>query len=236
MKKINYSLILPCFNESEHLIDSVQIIFSTLRNFNSYPEIIFIEDKSSDNTKYLLEKIRLEYRKFFDIRLIFHQKNLGRGASVAEGIKKARTDIVGFMDIDCEINPHYIPIFVKEIENGYAIVTAWRIYNFSLVSIHRWLISKIYARIINRLFDIGLHDTEAGFKFFSKGKIEPILSQVKNKHWFWDSEILIRSKIAELSIKEVPTVFIKRKDKTSTVRIIPDTIDYIKNIINLKKN
>ncbi|MCM8787388.1 MAG: glycosyltransferase family 2 protein [Candidatus Omnitrophica bacterium] len=233
MKKIDFSLILPCYNEEEHILKSVKTIIDTIKHLPYSSEIIFIDDKSKDKTRTLLKKIKTLYK--LPIGIIFHNENMGRGATVAEGIKKAKGKVAGFIDIDCEISPIYIPLFISSIYEGFDVVSAHRVYEFNLFSFHRWLASKIYSYLIKKIFKFKLNDTEAGYKFFNREKIIPVLKKVKDNHWFWDTEVMIKATLAGLKIKEIPCVFIRRKDKTSTVKIIPDTFKYFKNIIRLRK-
>lgn len=234
MRKPLVSLILPCFNEEEHIQSSVDRIFSVLKKADFFSEVIFVDDKSTDNTRFYLKNISKKY-KFLPTKIILHKKNMGRGASVSDGIKESKGKIVGFIDIDCEISPDYIPIFINAVKNGYNLVTAQRIYEFNILSIHRWLASKIYALFVKKLFNLPLNDTEAGYKFFLRDKIIPVLDKVKDSYWFWDTEIILRAKISKLKMLGIPTVFIRRKDKTSTVKIFQDTLKYIKGIIRLRK-
>lgn len=243
LKKIDATLILPCYNEAEHFEKSVARILRVLRKTNYDWEVIFIDDKSSDETA---KKIRefLKLNKFQEqtknppanvsFRAFFHQKNQGRGATVSHGIKEAKGGIVGYIDIDGEIDPHYIPIFVDKINEGFEVVCAWRIYQFHLFNLPRYVASKAYLLLQKRLLKSDFPDTEAGYKFFRKEKIKPVLLQVKAKHWFWDTEVMTRAKLSGLKIAYIPTVFIRRRDKKSTVRLIPDALDYLKNLWRLR--
>lgn len=233
MKKISVSLILPCYNEAEHILLSTERIFSVLRKTDFLSEVIFVDDRSTDDTRLYLEKIRTKYPRL-PISIIFHKKNKGRGASVSDGIKKARGEIVGFIDIDCEIAPHYIQNFVNTVKTGADVVIARRIYEFKLATVHRYIASKIYAYIAKAIFNLKVHDTEAGYKFFKRKAIIPVINQVTDTFWFWDTEIIVRSKINGLTVAELPARFTRRNDKTSTVKIIPDTLRYIKKIIMLR--
>src|SRR3990167_306344 len=136
-------------------------------------EMIFVEDKSVDDTKKTVEKLTQKYK---NIRAIFHKKNEGRGKSVSDGIKTARGDICGYLDIDLEVSERYIPLYVKEIERGFDLAVGKRFYeggNFN--SILRFLASKIYAIAVKYIVDIPVKDTEAGYKFFRRAKLLPIL-------------------------------------------------------------
>ncbi len=230
-KKPYFSLILPCYNEAEHIQKSADRIIKVLRLLSSKFEVIFIDDSSQDETPKLIKQIISKY-PYIDLNVILHRKNIGRGATVSEGIAKARGKIVGYMDIDCEISPEYLKKFVKECKNT-DILVAKRLYKFNIFAIHRFVASKLYAGIAKIMFGLPVSDTEAGFKFFNKKKITSFLSEVKDKHWFWDTEIIVVSFQKNLKIREIPVVFKRRHDKTSTVNLLPDSIKYLKSLIRL---
>jgi len=232
MSKIHLSIIIPCYNEGPTFEDSVEKIVTVLKTQKKKWEMIFVEDKSADDTKKTVEKLIQKYK---NSRAIFHKKNEGRGKSVSDGIKTARGDICGYLDIDLEVSERYIPLFAKEIEHGFDFAVGKRFYEGGgLSAILRFLASKTYAIAVKYIVDIPVEDTEAGYKFFRKAKILPILAKVKSKHWFWDTEICALAHWNGLSITQIPVLFKRRYDKKSTVRLIPDTIDYIKNLIRIK--
>jgi len=231
MQKFKVSIILPCYNEGSTFETSVGKIISVLKKIKKSWEIIFIEDKSTDKTKIAVEKL---VKQILNSKAIIHTKNQGRGKSVADGIKTAKGGICGFLDVDLEVAPDYIPLFIREIENGADMTIGRRFYERGMKSIARYLASKIYSSLVKTFLKIPIEDTEAGYKFFNRSKILPILSQVHDKHWFWDTEICARAYWSGLKISEIPILFERRTDKKSTVRMIPDTINYIRNLIRLK--
>lgn len=233
MARIDISLILPCFNEGSIFEESVPEIVSVLKATGKKWEIIFVEDKSEDLTK---ESIKKFSKIIKNSRVLFHTVNQGRGKSVADGIKVARGEICGYLDVDLEVPAYYIPLFVREIEKGGAeMVVAKRFYEGGrLESLIRYLASKLYALGVSLIINIPVEDTEAGYKFFRRKSILPVLEKVKNKHWFWDTEICARAYIAGIKIHQIPVLFIRRSDKKSTVKILPDTFDYIKNLFKFK--
>lgn len=232
--QFDVSLVLPCYNESEHFQQSVDRIIGVLDSTDFSWEIIFIEDASSDRTPILIRNyIKRHPRKH--LSAYFHDRNLGRGATVSDGIRKTQGKIVGFIDIDLEVPPDYIPQFVRAIENGADVAVGWRIYDFTLKSLPRWIASKGYNVVRDRMLGTTLRDTEAGYKFFKRSTILPILKQCKSPGWFWDTEIVVRSQRSGLKIKEIPVVFIRRFDKTSTVRLLPDTLVYLRELWRFKK-
>lgn len=231
MTRVDLSIILACYNEGPTFDDSVRRIIATCEKLKKSWEIIFVEDKSTDDTRAKVEQL---VGQINNARAIYHLKNQGRGRSVADGIVASRGEICGYLDVDLEVSEKYIPIFVGEIQKGADLVVGRRFYEGGLASLSRFLASKFYAYLVKRLLAIPISDTEAGYKFFKREKILPVLRRVKSKHWFWDTEIVARAYWAGLSISEVPVLFIRRGDKKSTVRLIPDTIDYLRSLLAIR--
>lgn len=231
MKTIFFSLILPIYNEGQILAESITKITVQLDKFQKDYEIIFVEDKSTDGSIKTLQDI-LPKTKYASA--IFHSKNQGRGKSVVDGILKAKGKICGFLDVDLEVSEKYIPEFIREVEQGLDLVVAKRKYEQSLKSISRVLASNGYRLLVRLLLNIPLYDTEAGYKFFNREAILPIISKTQDKKWFWDTEVCVLAKQAGLKIGEIEVDFIRKPIKKSTVRLLDDTIDYLVKIIKFK--
>lgn len=228
------SLVLACFNESEIFNGSVSQILNVLDKSNLTYEIIFVDDKSTDNTAKLIKSALKKYPRK-KLSAYFHRKNQGRGKTVSEGFLKAKGKIVGFIDIDLEIPAWYIPRFIESMKRNIDGAIAWRIYDLNIKSLMRWVFSKGYIGTRKYLLNLDIHDTESGYKFFLRKKIIPVIKKCQDNHWFWDTEIIARALKANLNLVEIPVVFIRRSDKTSTVKLIPDTINYLKKIISMRK-
>ncbi len=98
---IDLSLIIPCFNEASHFEDKVKAIYNALDLLKIHYEIIFVDNGSRDSTLSLIKK-RCEAAQQF--RWLEHRYNEGRGKSVADGIRAAKGEVVGFIDIDLEVD------------------------------------------------------------------------------------------------------------------------------------
>lgn len=227
----HYSLILPCYNEGAHFFGSVADILSSLSLFRYRYEVIFVDDGSTDGTK---RKILAVCKKNSQCRYVFHLKNKGRGAAVTTGIRSAAAAIVGYMDIDGEVPALYMPRLVEIISNGHAdVVVGKRVYRTNFSSLVREIASVLYRTMVNFLFHTHGIDTESGYKCFRKKVFLPVLDTIKSTHWFWDTESIVLSQHQGLVVKEVPVLFIRRIDKSSSVRLLPDTLSYCKNIWEL---
>lgn len=231
--KYDLSIIVPCYNEFCILKDSVREIIKVMNQTKYTYEIIFVDDKSGDGTQRLIKEI-IDGNK--NMRCIFHSENSGRGGAVVDGFKVARGDIAGFLDIDLEVHARYILSMVIAIkEEGYDMATAYRVYKITLSGMLRHILSFAYRRLVRFFVNLPLKDTETGFKFFKREKILPILEKTQDKGWFWDTEISYLAYRNNMRIKEIPCLFIRRRDKASTVNLFKDSVDYLIRLIAFKR-
>lgn len=230
-KKTYFSLILPIYNEGSILEENIQKIINQLDKLKQTWEIIFVEDKSTDGSDKVLKKL---LPKLKNSKAIFHSKNQGRGQTVKDGILFAKGDICAFLDIDLEVSEKYIPEFIKKIESGFDLIVAKREYQDAKV-LQRVIASQGYKLLVKSLLKLPLSDTESGYKFFNRKRILPVLKQTHDKGWFWDTEICALASLSYLKLGDIPVLFIRKTYKQSTVKLIPDTIDYLKKILEFKK-
>lgn len=236
-KKLDLSLILACYNDAQYLERSLGEIFRVLDTTRLRYEIIFVYDCGTDNTLEVIEKlIKLNSDKRF-FKKIIHKKNMGRGKSVRDGMRVAEGDIVGYIDVDLDIHPRYIPCMVNAIfDDGYDVACAFRYYKMSIspLFILRLILSHGYRFISRYLLDKRLKDSESGFKFFRREKIMPLVNISRYNNWFWDTEIMTYCIYGGLRIKEISCEFDRRKDKTSSVDIIKTVLSYARSLMEFK--
>jgi len=135
MSVVQISLILTCFNEGPTFEKSVRQVVSVLEKTKKKREIVFVDDKSTDETKKTIEKLVGQIK---NSKAIYHSKNQGRGKSVADGIRASRGKICGYLDVDLEVSPDYIPLFVREIEDDADMAIGRRFYEGGIKSIVRY--------------------------------------------------------------------------------------------------
>lgn len=235
-RRVELSLVLPCFNESGLFLESVSRITDVLDSSRLSYEIVFVDDASRDDTQALIKHTIEADNGRHVFRAVYHDKNAGRGKTVIDGIRAAKGAVVGYIDIDCEVDPVYIPGMAYRILRKKAdVVIGRRYYRSTPRAVIREVLSRGYQWLSDRLIGTDRMDTETGYKFFSRVKILPILSKAKTHGWFWDTEIMVYAKRAKLTITEVPVLFLRRFDKVSSVNIIKDTLDYIVRLIAFRK-
>ncbi len=228
------SVVLACYNEEEILVESFAEIRDTLHDFGRPFEIIFVDDVSRDRTRDLIRSIVAD-NPGLDLRVLLHERNQGRGATVSDGFRVARGEVVGYLDVDLEVHSRYIPSLVRAIENGADVATVRRIYAFQVRSLDRYFMSRGYSSLVRRLLGVELHDTETGFKFFRRQPLLPVIDAIRDPGWFWDTEFMVRAARRGLRIEEVPGAYIRRGDKTSTVRGLSDSLAYFAKLVAFRR-
>ena len=112
---LKVSIIIPCYNEKntiEALINAVRS--APIKN----QEIIIIDDCSNDGTREILDSIIKPLVR----RIIYHDRNYGKGAALRTGIVAATGDIVIIQDADLEYDPSEYPILLEPLLHGKADV------------------------------------------------------------------------------------------------------------------
>jgi glycosyltransferase involved in cell wall biosynthesis len=228
------SLVLACYNEESVLAESFREIRETLLDFGHPFEILFVDDVSRDRTRELIAAIVAE-NPDLDLRVILHDRNRGRGATVTDGFRAARGEVAGNLDVDHEVHSRYIPSLVRAILGGADVATVRRIYAFQARALDRYFMSRGYSWLVRRVLGSALKDTETGYKFFRRATLLPILDAVQDPGWFWDTEFMIRAERAGLRIREIPGAYVRRWDKVSKVSGLRDSIDYFKRLLAFRK-
>jgi glycosyltransferase involved in cell wall biosynthesis len=228
------SLVLACYQEEGHLVESVREIEATLQAAGYDYELILIDDCSRDATPRIVAGLCADEPRR---RCVLHPRNVGRGGTVAEGFRLARGRIVGFLDVDLEVHCRYLPQMVDAIRAGRDGATAYREYDLEWTpsALARYLMSRGYRLLFRLLLGAPFRDTEAGFKFFVRERILPVLDQTENRGWFWDTEIMVLAHRAGLDLVELPCRFVRRADKKSTVRMFRDSWDYLVALLRFRR-
>ncbi len=120
----NLSIVLPVYNEVDslpHLLDELlPALEATGRSF----EIICVDDGSSDGSFEELKKLRAQDER---VRLVQFRRNFGQTAAFAAGFDRARGQVIITMDADLQNDPHDIPKLLAKLDEGYDIVSGWRV-------------------------------------------------------------------------------------------------------------
>jgi glycosyltransferase AglD len=228
------SVVLACYNEEPVLAASFAEIVDTLEAHGCSYEIVFVDDRSQDRTRDVIQSL-VAAHPHVPTQVLLHERNQGRGATVTDGFRAARGEIAGYLDVDLEVHARYIPSLVRAIEKGAEVATVRRIYAFQLGSLDRYLMSRGYSLLVRRLLGVRLHDTETGYKFFRRERLLPLLDEIEDPGWFWDTEFMVRAARSGCRIVEIPGAYVRRHDKVSTVHGLRDSLRYFRQLVSFRR-
>ena len=200
------SIIIPCYNEKNSLLE-------ILDKINNCPiknkEIIIVDDMSTDGTRELLkEKVEPMVSK-----VIYHQKNTGKGGALSTGFAAATVDVVIIQDADMEYDPNEYPRVVNPIARG----------ECKVVYGSRFMRQKAKGYLANRLANKGLTflsnimtgqrltDMETCYKAFDRELIQSI--NIEEKRFGFEPEITAKISKIGITIKEVPISYYPRSNE-----------------------
>ncbi|MGD1809280.1 glycosyltransferase family 2 protein [Dapis sp. BLCC M126] len=123
MKNIDYSVVIPIFNESEIIPELWRRLSDVLDRLDGSSEVIFINDGSVDNSFELLKEI---IHKNQEVKIISFSRNFGHQCALSAGIDHANGKAVILMDGDLQDSPEAIISFSRLWQQGYDVVYAIR--------------------------------------------------------------------------------------------------------------
>jgi len=211
---------IPAYNEERN-------IAKTIRNVAKFVnQVIVCDDGSTDNTV-----SEAENTGAYVIKL---QKNAGKGAALKEIFKFAKSsniDIMITIDADGQFVPEEIPLLLKPIiEKKSDIVVGYRFDDKTEMPKYRKIGNKFLDKITNLAENIGVRDTQSGFRSYSKKAVEII--NFKTDGFGADSEILIDAIQKKLKISEEKvTVIYNTGGRTSTKNPISHTVEVITSVV-----
>ncbi|MDO8136187.1 MAG: glycosyltransferase family 2 protein [Candidatus Brocadiales bacterium] len=199
-KGLGLSIVVPFFNEEKNLEELYGRLSSVLGGLNKDYEIIFVNDGSTDNTQVVLQDI---FKKDERVKVIELRTNFGKTAAMAAGFDYTRGEIVVSMDGDLQDCPEDIPRFIEKIEEGYDLVSGWRM-DRKEPFITRRLPSRVANWFLATLSGVNIHDFGSGLKAYRR-EIVRNLSLYGDHHRFIPA--LIRNMgvtVAEVQVKNEP--------------------------------
>ena len=205
---LEFSLIVPTYNEEGRMEAPVQGVAEYLRRRFSKWEAIYVDDGSKDSTYDKLLQLRAMHSEF---RVLHYEKNRGKGFAVRKGLEAARGNLILFSDADFSTPIQELETLMKQMSNGFDIVIGSRGLPDSKVDVHQpWFretIGKSGNLLVRASLPIDFTDTQCGFKLFTKKAAQFLLPRLTIEGFAFDIEILAVAQFHGLRIAEVPVVW-----------------------------
>ena len=163
------SLIIPIYNEVEILTELIDKINTSLKDLPFLWEVIFVNDGSQDESISKLRSIAERYPS--KITVISLRRNYGQTTAISAGIDYAKGDIIVLMDADLQNDPADIPLLLSKIDEGYDVVSGWRV-DRKDAFLTRIVPSRIANRLISLVTGVRLHDYGCTLKAYRKDSLK----------------------------------------------------------------
>jgi len=160
------SIVIPVYNEEQNVLELYKRLAGVSKDS---VEFIFIDDGSTDETSARLRELALRDKR---LRLIRFRRNFGQTAALSAGIEHARGEIIIPMDGDLQNDPRDIPRLLEKLEEGYDLVSGWRIDRHDPLG--KRLPSQIANRLISWISGVRLHDYGCALKAYRRSVLEDV--------------------------------------------------------------
>lgn len=191
------SVIMPVYNEKGYVDEILNRVLCT----DIEKEIVIVDDFSTDGTRDILKN--LSQNK--GIKIIFHDKNMGKGAAIKTALKEVSGNVVIIQDADLEYDPMEYPRLLEPILQGKADAVFGSRF---LGGPHRTLFfwhyagNKFLTLFSNILSNINLTDMETGFKAFKADVLKGL--SLRSDRFGFEAEVTAKLARKGYRIYETP--------------------------------
>jgi len=191
------SVVIPVYNEKDTLLK----ILDAVRSVESIDkEIIVVEDCSTDGTLDIVKNLESRGE---DVKFIYHEKNMGKGASLRDGFKASTGDYVVVQDADLEYDPHDYKVLLDALDEDTQVVYGSRFSgNYEDMSNLHYFGNRMLTAITNVLFGVALTDMETCYKLLPGDFVRNL--DIESNRFNFEPEITAKVLKAGLRIREVP--------------------------------
>jgi glycosyltransferase involved in cell wall biosynthesis len=186
------SVVIPIFNERDTLLDLV----NRVRAVPIRKELVLVDDCSTDGTRDILKTIETSidaHDARNRVRVIYHEKNKGKGAAVKTGFQAASGDLLLIQDADLEYDPSEYPRLLHPIVEGKADV----VYGSRFLGdqphrvLYYWhyLGNRLLTTLSNCFTNLNLTDMETCYKVFTRQVIDDIGPKLRQQRFGIEPEI-----------------------------------------------
>ena len=226
---VRFSVVVPAYREADIIEDTIQEIRSSLHDtIIGNCEIVVVDDGSDDDTGDAAS------RSCADV-VIHCRQNKGRGAALRRGLMVASGEVVAYLDADLSYAPDQLTKLLAQIEAGADVVVGDRRHPSSTVVGSVPFKRRIATRMmpVARTFlRLGNHDTQCGFKGFSRAAADQLAASTVMDRWAWDVEALWLAERLGMTVEDMPVVLQNRS--ATSVRFLRDGMEMLKDMLRIR--
>lgn len=191
------SVVVPCYNEQATLGSCIQGLLE-IQDANLTLEVIVVDDGSSDDSIAVAQALCSRHQ---EVRLLEHEKNMGKGAALRTGFAQATGDFVAVQDADLEYDPQDLKRLLEPLRGGVADVVFGS--RFLSHGAHRVLyfwhsLGNSFLTLISNIFtDLNLTDMESCYKVFRREIIQSF--EIEENRFGVEPEVV--AKVAQMRVR-----------------------------------
>ncbi|MEA1873274.1 MAG: glycosyltransferase family 2 protein [Bacteroidota bacterium] len=180
-------------------------------SFLNQVQIVVVDDKSSDKGKDVVKGYITKSE--FEISLIVHEKNTGKGGAVRSGIEFSDGDLILVQDADIELDPGDIPKMLKVMHdldmdfiNGSRYMAG---ISRPLSSFKRYMGNRLFTLLTSWIINVKISDVACGYKLFKRDLLSQFV--LRENRFGFEAELIIKAmRISKFKIAEVPVQYFPR--------------------------
>ena len=161
------SIIFPCFNDKGTIATMIVEARKVARSLTDDFEIVVIDDYSTDGSQELLLELS---NSIPELKLIFHHKKLGYGATLQSGFAAAQKDIVCYTEADASYDIRELQKLLEQLDNSIDIVSGYKVRNVE--PFHRIIIEIIYRHLMKWIFWLHVKDPDCDFRLMRRNVLD----------------------------------------------------------------
>lgn len=228
------SIIVPAWNEARRIEPTLAKLRAYAADCYQPIEVIVVDDGSTDGTA---EVVRAFAPGPMSLRLLVNQPNAGKGASVKRGMLEAAGELCLMSDADLSTPIEELEKLLPHIGRGCEMVIASRAMKDSRLDpappLNRRLTTRIFRTIRASLMLPHIHDTQCGFKLFTRGAAREIFSRLETPGFSFDCEAIALAEKLGYHVAEVGVIW--RNDRGSTVRPLRDGYRMVRSLLEIRR-
>ena len=227
------SIVVPAFNEESRIGASITRMVEYFDSQSYSFEILVVDDGSTDST---LQVVSEKASGHENVHSLHYNANKGKGYAVRFGMIRATGDFVLFSDADLATPIEEVEKLEAAIRGGKDIAIGSRdVPGSKLIkhqSMFREFAGKMFNKCVQRVGVPGIHDTQCGFKLFTRAAAQNIFNRCRIDGFSFDVEALYLARQLGYTIAEVPIVWEHKEG--SKVRPLKDGLKMLRTLFVIK--
>ncbi|CUU05523.1 MAG: glycosyltransferase family 2 protein [Fimbriimonadales bacterium] len=230
---LRLSVVIPAYNEEARIESTLERVIAYLNEGWQPYEILVVSDGSTDRTEAIVQAFAARHPQ---VKLLAYQPNRGKGHAVRYGMLRAQGEWVLFSDADLATPIEELEKLARALESGYAIAIGSRPLRESQLIVRQPFYREWAGRAFNKVVQLlavrGIHDTQCGFKLFTREAVQAIFPRCQLDGFSFDFEALYYAQRMGYPIAEVPVRWMHQEG--SKVRLLRDGLRMLRDLVWLR--